>query len=128
MFNIINILKDKINNIKNKLDTNPEYNRTRDARSEVERRILKWENLLSSINDSNVSSIESTINIDISQLDKDIFAINSASDSLKNDSVAKAIKEAENLILRHNNYKTNVDSNVSRLNKSRELMRNAGLI
>jgi hypothetical protein len=124
----INILKDKILNIKNQLDINVEYNRTVDSRLEVEKRISKWESLFSGINELNFSSIESTINIDMSQLDKDIFAINSKFNYQNNDNIQLALEEADKLSRSNTNPDKITGDNVSKLNKTRELMKRAGLI
>ena len=124
----INILKDKILNIKNQLDINVEYNRTVDSRLEVEKRISKWESLFSGINELNFSSIESTINIDMSQLDKDIFAINSKFNYQNNDNIRLALEEADKLSGCNTNPDKIASDNVSKLNKTRELMKRAGLI
>lgn len=124
----IDILKNKVQDFKNNLNINPEYNRNPSARAEVEKRILKWENLILSINELNFSAIESTINIDMSQLDKDVFAINSTFSSSNNDTIKLAMQEAETLSGRNINPEKTVDDNISKLNKTRELMRRAGLL
>jgi hypothetical protein len=124
----LNILREKILNIKNQLDINIEYNRTRESRLEVEKKISKWESLLDTINELNFSSIESTINIEISQLDKDIFSINSRLNQYNNDNIKLALEEAEKLSNGNKSPERVVDDNVSKLNKTRELMKRAGLI
>lgn len=130
MNNKINILYNKILDIKNQVDSNIEYNKTDASRLEVEKRILKWEKLISTINELNFSAIESTINIEISQLDKDIFAINSAfaSHNSHNDTIRLAMQEAELIGNRASTPEKILDNNVSKLNITRDLMKRAGLI
>jgi hypothetical protein len=130
MNNKFNILHNKILDIKNQIDSNIEYNKTDDSRLEVEKRILKWEKLVSTINELNFSAIESTINIEISQLDKDIFAINSAfvSHNSQNDTIRLAMQEAELIGNRVSTPEKIIGDNVSKLNMTRDLMKRAGLI
>lgn len=88
------------------------------------------EKLISTINELNFSAIESTINIEISQLDKDIFAINSAfvSHNSQNDTIRLAMQEAELIGNRVSTPEKILGDNVSKLNMTRDLMKRAGLI
>jgi len=121
-------LVEKLNQFVAQLETNPDFNRTNEARQEVERRIRKWNDSLSKMNELNASSIESAINIDMAQLEKDIFALNSKKpDEQQSETVKLALKEAAALGGAQQSPEQSVADNVSKLDKTRELMRKAGL-
>lgn len=121
-------LVEKLNQFVAQLETNPDFNRTNEARQEVERRIRKWNDSLSKMNELNASSIESAINIDMAQLEKDIFALNSKKpDEQQSETVKLALKEAAALGGAQHSPEQSVADNVSKLDKTRELMRKAGL-
>lgn len=124
-----NNILEKIQSIKSNLEINPEYNKTNEARTEVERRIKQWESAYEQMNELNASSIESAIEIGISQLDKDIAAINSKKPSIQeSETVRLAMKEASALGGMQKDPSQIASDNVSKLDKTRALMKAAGLI
>ena len=122
-------LHEKIQSIKNQLETNPDFNRTNEARMEVENRIRKWEATVASMNEMNASAIESTINIDMAQLEKDIFALNTKKPTeQQSETVRLAMQEAAALGGMQKDPAAVADENVAKLDKTRALMKAAGLI
>ena len=122
-------LVEKIASIKSQLETNADFNRTNEARQEVERRIRQWEQTVSQMNELNSSSIESAITIDMAQLEKDIFALNSKKpDVQQSETVKLAMQEAAALGGAQKDPAAVADENVAKLDKTRALMKAAGLI
>lgn len=122
-------VKEMVNSIRNQLEVNPNYNKNQEARLEVENRLRKWDNLLNEMTELNSQSIKDSIILDINQLDKDIMSINSKhSNSNESETIRLAKQEAAMLGGMQNDPSEVTSQNVSRLDKTRALMRAAGLL
>ena len=78
------------------------------------------------MNELNASSIESALTLDMAQLEKDLFAINSKQDSEQSDTVKEAMKEAS--AITPPSPQTTRNANAAKVDRTRDLMKKAGLI
>lgn len=121
----INIIENRIKEFEELLKTKPEY-KTQASSIEVQRRIDKWKKLLSEITELNYESYIAAIEIDMNQLDADVYSINCRENSLSQ--FSDVYKEANALLRGNSGGNADINTIQSNVNKTRDILRKAGLL